>query len=149
MNLIRIRIGAGLTGLDKEITQSFNDMMQLFNPFMTYQERNWRPHVDICEDNDGFLVLVELAGVEVANIDLEIDGNTLRLSGCRPRLHLPLGTRYHLAEIPCGSFARIFSLPALIDAESVEATYSQGVLNIRMAALSKPSVAKRVSVVGR
>ncbi len=149
MKLIRIRVGAGLSDLDKDIHQSFNDMMQLFNPFVTYQERNWRPNIDICEDKEGFLVMVELAGVEVADIDLEIDGRTLRLSGRRQRRDFPKETRYHLAEIPYGSFERIFSLPAVIDASSVEAIHQQGILEIRMAVLSKKHTAQRVPIVGR
>jgi len=148
MNLVRIKvkIGEGFFNMEDGTSRPFDDMVQLFDPFLAYRERSWRPHIDIYEDREGFLVLVELAGMEAADIDLEINSRSLKLTGRRNRPSLPKEARYHLAEIPYGSFERTFSLTADIDTETVKAAYLEGLLEIRMTKLSAINRARKISV---
>ncbi|MDZ4164809.1 MAG: Hsp20/alpha crystallin family protein [Smithellaceae bacterium] len=149
MNLVRIRvrIGEGFVNIEEGTGRSFDDMVHLFNPFLAYRERSWRPRIDIYEDRDAFIILVELAGVEAADIDLEINSRSLRLTGRRNRRALPQEARYHLAEIPYGSFERAFSLTADIDTETVTASYLEGLLEIRMTKLSTIRKTRKIAVV--
>lgn len=148
MNLVRIRvrIGEAFPPGEEGTARSFDDMVQLFNPFLAYRERSWRPRIDIFEDINEFIILVELAGMEAADIDLEINSRSLKLTGRRNRRSLPEKARYHLAEIPYGSFERDFSLTADIDTETVKASYLEGLLEIRMTKLSAIKKTRKISV---
>jgi HSP20 family protein len=105
---------------------------------------SWAPSVNLYETHSGYLVCVDLAGVDKEKIDLEIQENRLRLSGARtvpqpepeelgegpqqgqqpsqPRL------RVHLMEIDHGTFCRDVELPLNVDRDRIEARYRNGML---------------------
>ena len=63
---------------------------------------------------------------------MEIGRKTVKISGRRRIRPLSENARYRLVEIPYGYFERSIVLPAPIDAERVDATYVDGLLQIRM-----------------
>ena len=66
---------------------------------------------------------------------MEIGRKTVKISGRRRIRPLSENARYRLVEIPYGYFERAIVLPVPIDTESVDATYTDGLLQIRMAKL--------------
>ena len=99
----------------------------------------WGPPVDIYE-KDGHLVLdVELPGVDVKDIDVRVENNTLTLSGERRRDDEIKDDNLHRVERCYGSFTRSFSLPSTVDRDKIKAEYNNGVLKL---ALPKKEEAK-------
>ena len=89
----------------------------------------WTPPADIVAHSDMVVVEMELCEVGREDIDITLQGNVMTVSGTRMR-RAGAGEEYHLAQRPCGRFARSFSLgfaPA-----SVEAAVSDGVLTIAL-----------------
>jgi HSP20 family protein len=88
------------------------------------------PAADIFETDEEVIVVVELAGISGAEIELEIEGHILRLNGERR----PLAGRPHMSysqmEIAHGPFRRELLLPAEVDAEQAAATYRDGMLEV-------------------
>ncbi len=95
--------------------------------------RVWQPHMDMYETADEIVLLVEIAGVRREDLHLEVSSDTVTVSGQRSETPLDGSARFRLAEIPFGPFERSLSLPAPVDAEHVRATFSNGLLIIRMA----------------
>jgi len=100
---------------------------------------SWSPSVNLYENDGGYIVVVDLAGVEKDKIDLVVADGQLRLKGQRPVPVTPdvsdarsMGIRVHLMEIDYGPFCREVALPADVNQEKIQATYLNGMLWIEL-----------------
>ena len=87
----------------------------------------WTPPVDIYEREGSLVLLVDLPGVKREDIDLRIEADTLTLEGQR---RPPTGEAGVRLERPMGRFRRSFRIGVPISAETVQATWREGVLEI-------------------
>lgn len=88
----------------------------------------WRPAADISETAGALIVMVELAGVSIDDIDLLFYDDAVVIEGQR-RLPPPgVDARYHAAEIRQGPFRLEVGLPCGIDPDGTRATYENGLL---------------------
>lgn len=90
----------------------------------------WRPVVDVLETPEAYIFRAELPGVGRENIDIEVVGNRLRLSGERPLKSDPAIAAYHSVERAYGLFERTFTMAAEVDAEKAQASYCDGLLEV-------------------
>ena len=136
--------------------QSFQDEMnRLFNQFFqggTGEEagwgvRTWAPPVDIYEIDDAVILKAELPGVSKDDVSIEIHQNTLILRGQRKHEAEVKEEHYHRVERAYGTFQRSFMLPTLVDQEHVQATYPDGVLELRLPK-SEAAKPKRIAITG-
>ena len=91
----------------------------------------WSPAINVCENDEGLCVVVDIAGVIPEEIDLTIEENLLTVSGCRQTPHAPgdgENVRMHHMEIGHGPFSRTVELPKNTDPDGVQASYKQGFL---------------------
>lgn len=88
----------------------------------------WQPSVDVLETAEAFVVRAELPGMRREDLDLEIHGRRLTLSGRRD----PVDDkhRYQRMERVYGPFRRSFELAGDVDAEAIAAVYRRGVLEV-------------------
>lgn len=70
-------------------------------------------------------------GVDPSSLDISIQNNMLNVAGER-RVIREEGASYYRKERFDGEFRRTFSLPEDIDPERVDATYTDGVLHVRL-----------------
>ncbi len=107
----------------------------------------WTPAVDIYETDAGLVLKAELPGFSKEDVTVEIHDHTLTLRGERTRESAVKAEQYHQVERIYGAFQRAFSLPATVDREQVQATYKDGVLELRLPKVeaAKP---KRIAVTG-
>ena len=136
--------------------QPFQDEMnRLFNQFFqggTGEEagwgvRTWAPPVDIYETDDAVILKAELPGVSKDDVSIEIHQNTLILRGQRKHEAEVKEEDYHRVERAYGTFQRSFMLPTLVDQEHVQATYKDGVLELRLPK-SEAAKPKRIAITG-
>ena len=90
----------------------------------------WRPPTDVFETEEALIVRVEIAGMRTEDFYLQLDGQTLVISGMRR--DPDIGSAYHRLEIPFGQFQVAVILPVAIDEERVEAEYRDGFLRITL-----------------
>jgi HSP20 family protein len=95
----------------------------------------WVPSVDIYESDDRFDLLVDLPGVDPQKVELTLDNGVLTISGDRP-VERAVGegrreVRVRL-ERGAGKFYRRFILPETVDAEQIQASGRNGVLEIQI-----------------
>ena len=133
MEYIKIRFGKNLGQMHSRIRRSIDDMFQRVNPLLSvFPGEIWRPQMDIFETEDAIVVVCEVSGVKKENLLVEIDSGAVKISGKREEPRESKTRKYHLAEIPYGSFERILMLPVPIDVNEVTASYNDGLLNIKM-----------------
>jgi HSP20 family protein len=86
------------------------------------------PPVDIEETDDGYLVEIDLPGVRPEDVNVEMRGEELRISGqVQQRERTGVVRRQNR---PTGEFEYLVDLPSDIDPNRVEATYQNGVLTV-------------------
>ncbi len=111
------------------------------------QRAGFRPRVDAyrTEDPPALHVVVELAGVDPAAVDLALADGILAVSGERRR-PAAKGRRYEHMEIDYGRFERRIALGEEIDADAVEARYQHGLLTVVLPLAARPTGPVRVQV---
>lgn len=95
----------------------------------------WRPSrvfpaVNITEDKDRYTIRAELPGMKAEDVDVQVTGRNVSISGERRIQPEAENARYHRREREGGRFSRVVGLPGDIDAEGVEATMANGVLTV-------------------
>jgi HSP20 family protein len=128
-----------------EMEELFNDLWQV--PRFTRGQGGFRPQIDCyrTERPAAFHIIVELAGVDPAKIQVFADEGTLVVSGERRRPRCE-GRVYQQMEIDYGRFTRQVALGAAIDVEGSKATYKRGVLTIMLPLAKKPASAERIEI---
>ena len=92
----------------------------------------WYPAVDVLESKESYLIRAELPGMKREDIKVEVKDGTLVLSGERKSEKPAEGVEYRHAERVAAKFWRSFSLPETVKQDSIEATYKDGILEIRV-----------------
>ena len=91
------------------------------------------PRVDVyyCGEDapEKAIVKVELPGIDLDAVHLEVRGRTLVISGERP-VRETEGRTYQQVELPSGPFRRVVELSVDVVAEEAQATYEDGILRV-------------------
>ena len=103
------------------------------------QARPWSPAVDIVETENELVLKADVPGVELKDIDIQLENGTLTVKGERKIETEEKGKGFQRMERSYGAFVRYFTVPDTVDAEHVKAAYEAGVLTIT---LPKKEVAK-------
>ena len=107
----------------------------------------WAPPVDITERKDAYLVAVELPGVGLEDLEITFQDGLLTIQGERHPAHDPAAEKVHRAERRYGAFRRLITLPRHVQADAIEATAHDGVLQI-LVPKAPEMHAKRIQVQG-
>jgi HSP20 family protein len=137
---------ANFDRMRREIDELFGDLWQR-SPLTQRQASGFSPRVDVyyCGDPPKAVVKVDLAGVALDAISLEISGRTMAITGERP-VRDTEGRVYQQVEIATGRFRRIVELNADVDADDARATYEDGVLRIELPLLQHEETSRRVPI---
>ena len=90
----------------------------------------WAPAVDISERKDAYLVAVELPGVNAGDVEITFEDGLLTIQGERHFAHDSAEEKIHRTERLYGAFRRSITLPSHVEADKIEATAQDGVLQI-------------------
>ena len=106
------------------------------------------PRVDVyyCGEDkpEKAIVKVELPGIELEAVNLEIRGRTLVISGERP-VRETEGRTFQQIELPSGPFRRVVELSIDVQAENAQATYEDGILRVELP-IRLPQAARQVPI---
>ncbi len=85
------------------------------------------PLLNIFRQGDDFVVVTELPGIGREDVDIQVQGDRIRISG-RKAIDYGEDASLHRRERVAGSFDRTIAIPIEIDADRVKAEYRNGVL---------------------
>ncbi|RON08350.1 molecular chaperone Hsp20 [Pseudomonas brassicacearum] len=103
------------------------------------------PAVDIAEKEKSFEITAELPGMDQKNIEIKLSNGSLIIKGEKREDKEESRKGYHLSERHYGSFERVFNLPKGVDADKIEAKFSNGVLSLSLP--KKPEAIKPEKIV--
>jgi len=85
------------------------------------------PPINIFQKGDDFVAVIELPGVDKADLQIEAKENTIRISG-RKSIDYGESASMHRRERVSGVFDRTISVPIQIEPDGIQAEYRDGVL---------------------
>jgi HSP20 family protein len=129
MELVRCEPFNGFTKIHSLVNDLFEDGLERSSDETSVR---WRPAMDILENNDAYIIRAELPGFEKDALNVEIKDGTLTLSGQRKSEELAEGVQYRSAERVSGKFVRSVILPKTVNADGIQASYKDGVLEIQV-----------------
>jgi len=95
-------------------------------------QARWRPDADLYETPRTVEVIVDLAGVNESEVQIELFDDVIIVEGDRGLACADEGAVYHAAGIRRGPFRLEIPLPAAIAGDAVEARYDGGLLRITL-----------------
>jgi len=118
----------------REVDRLQHDMNRLFEAYSPVRMRPapGYPAMNLWTSENGLKLTAEVPGVHPEDIDINVVGETLTLSGERKTDDLNEGARYHRQERGYGKFTRSIQLPFPVNVNQVEATFKNGVLNVSL-----------------
>lgn len=118
-----------------------------YSPELFRGVEGFSPRVEVKETNKNIIVSAEIPGMNEKDISVTLRENNLIIEGEKTSERKKEETGYYRSEFNYGSFYRSIPLHAEVDADKVEATYSNGVLKVMLNKLteSKP-LAKKIEI---
>lgn len=115
--------------------------------YVARRSSGFSPNVDVyyCGEPQRAVVKVDLAGVSLSQVGIEVSGRHVAIAGERP-LQETEGRVYQQVEIPSGPFRRIVELGVEVDAERASATYEDGILRIELPLRDPAETSRRVPI---
>lgn len=91
------------------------------------------PPLDVYECADGLCVEMEIPGVNPDDVNVEVMGRSLVVTGMKKDAHAARGVRYIRMERGFGKFTRELDIPEQFDLARIEARFVDGILRVRIA----------------
>ncbi len=130
--------------LRREIDRIFDSFRQgtWDVPFRRAFERDWpalreagfghAPAVDFAEKGKEYEITAELPGLDEKDIEVKLANRTLTIKGEKKEEKEEREKNYYFSERRYGSFMRSFQVPEGVDADKIEASFSKGLLTIKL-----------------
>ena len=90
------------------------------------------PQINIWMSDEEAILTSEIPGVNTADIEITVVGRSVTLKMSRDPLSLAEGEAFHRRERWYGRFSRSVELPFAIDADKVQAQYTNGILTVTL-----------------
>jgi HSP20 family protein len=94
------------------------------------------PAIDVAEDDKAVTIRVDLPGIDPDEIDIQVSGNVLTISGAREDEWRENDRGVRRRERVVGTFTRTITLPNYVDPQRIEAGYDRGTLTITIPRIS-------------
>ena len=93
-----------------------------------FERADWTPAADIYETDSGYLIAMDLPGIDREALEIDVDDSRLVVKGTRTIAE----SKQHRSERPRGKFLRTFSVPSSVNQAMIGAEFKDGVLHIRL-----------------
>lgn len=123
------------TSLQERVNQLFNNMFSDIGTTGSEQRDGsavFAPVADVYEDDDKFTIALEIPGVNENDLNVTLEGNVLTVRGERPFSKEDKAQTFLRLERTYGTFGRSFTLPGIVDPNSIAAHYENGVLELHL-----------------
>ena len=100
------------------------------------RSQNWAPEVSVFENDKLYTVTLDIPGVEKKDVNIEVEGSSLIVSGKREKANEKDMSLYY-SQTRYGNFSRAFNLPEEINVEKIGAKYKHGTLILTLPKMEK------------
>jgi HSP20 family protein len=128
---------ADFVGLSNRLGRLLNDGLAVDWQPLDSATTAWVPPVDIFEEDNAIRIMAEIPGVRPEDVKLTVENNVLTIQGSKQQVAEERADRVHRYERTYGAFERSFTLPTTVDANSIKASYDNGVLTVTLPKVEK------------
>ena len=111
----------------------FGDFEDVFQTFFDSPKNKvaFQPRWDVVESGDSFQVQVELPGLSEEDVNVEFEDGVLSISGEKKVEHAEEG-KLHRRERFSGSFKRTLEFNVPVELDQIEASFTNGILEVNV-----------------
>jgi HSP20 family protein len=137
-------------GFPYDVDRLFDQLVR-GGPFARFARRSpfaaeqWLPEVDVLEKEGQVVVRADLPGVKKEDVEVAVEGDLLTIRGSRHEQKETKEKDYYRSERSMGEFQRTIALPDGVTADSIKASYRDGVLEVIIPRPNAPAD-KRIQV---
>jgi HSP20 family protein len=124
-----------LAGLQTEMSRLMNGLLEGNGK----TNQSWVPALDVWETDTEVVYAFDLPGLTEDEISIEGQDGSLTVTGERTRTNETSNDRFYRFERRYGTFTRTIGLPQGVSEDAIQASYTNGVLEIHV---PKPEQAK-------
>jgi HSP20 family protein len=118
--------------LQDRMSRIFDEAIARYGGLIESSKGAWCPPADVFEAEDAIVLKVELPGVDIKDVNIELKGDVLTINGVRRFTKNLKEEHFHRMEFFYGTFQREFKLPKGVLDKEVDASLNEGVLEIRV-----------------
>lgn len=124
------RFGTDISAVQDEMERMLRQAFGTRGDRAPTQAGGWAPALDVEEDDDAFIIHVELPGVSPDDVELTLEDDVLTIDGERRFYDQRSTDGFKRIERRFGRFHRAVRLPDRVDADEVRARAEDGLLTI-------------------
>lgn len=115
-----------------------NNMHRMMDRFFSPEihgrvsHHHWIPQLDVVENENEYLVALELPGLGKDDVSITLVENKLTIEGEKKQVEKAEDKQMHRVERRYGKFQRQIQLPDLVDQDKIDATFKDGILSITL-----------------
>jgi HSP20 family protein len=138
MALVKWNPSRELLNMEREFNKMFNSLSNRFGfgngdeIDREYESAVWSPLTDIYEDQDSYVLTLDLPGIKKENVKISYVDGQLNISGERKQEKENKTGSYHRLERNYGKYFRTFALPKKIKEDKIDAEFKDGQLTINV-----------------
>lgn len=118
---------------------------QAFRDLSDVPRQGWTPSVDLIRRDDSMVLRADIPGIKPDEVKIEVEDDVLTVSGEHSEEKEERKERYMRRERRIGSFSRSMVLPKGVEADDIEATTKDGVLEVTIP-MPKAEEAQKVEI---
>lgn len=120
-----------------ELSRLQSELNRLFAAFVETNDKggtpasSWDPNVDVVDDGETIRILVELPGVEAADVKVSIRGRVVMIRGTKKgRIRTKEGMRFFCMERYFGVFLKSIAIPRPVNSHHAKTRLKNGLLEV-------------------
>jgi HSP20 family protein len=119
-----------LLSIQDEMNQVFRRAIGQGDQGEAAEARLWAPAIDISERKDAYIVTAELPGIRPEDLEVSLEDGVLTIKGERKFSQESSDQQWHRVERRYGAFRRTITLPTQTNADEIEASFENGLLEV-------------------
>lgn len=126
---------------------SWEKELERFFDVFSDNETHFAPSCEIHDEDKMYSISLDIPGLRQEDIDIEVKDNHLHISGERKYEKKTEKNNILRSERRYGKFSRVFSLPQNVNSDAIEASFENGVLEVKLPKEEK-SQSKKIQISG-
>ncbi|MBN1303767.1 MAG: Hsp20/alpha crystallin family protein [Anaerolineales bacterium] len=114
-----------------QLQREMNRLFDVSNQGRVFNSPSY-PAINIWTNEEGQLISAEMPGIRPEDLEVDVTGDALSISGERKADGIEVDAHLHRQERNSGLFSRTIQLPFMVDTNKVEASFKDGVLVVTL-----------------
>jgi HSP20 family protein len=126
------------------LSDFFEDVERRF--YYPFKHEGYIPAANIVENEKSFHIEISVPGMNKDDFKLKLENNVLTVSSEKETENVEETKNYTRKEFMYGAFSRSFTLPKIVETDSIKAAYENGILKIELPKKDEAKISKEITI---